>query len=359
MIYVTGDKHGNFDGIKEFCIKNKTTRKDVLIILGDAGINYYLNQKDKELKDSLALLPITLFCIHGNHEERPNKIPSYTSIKWKKGIVYLEYEYPNILFAKDGEIYDLNGIKTIVIGGAYSVDKQYRLATDRIWYNSEQPDDKIKNYVESQLHKLDWKIDNILSHTCPKKFTPYETFLEGVDQSTFDHSTEEWLEEIEEKLEYDHWFFGHFHTEKITGKYSIYYESIKDYPVINHKNLVELRLLADGDWFLGGDFYDDHGERFYLKKNNHTGSFTDTVLIMIDDPDVDVTESFICRYRIQGGNKVAFYHNKLDLITRNNGSLLIHNESDAEMEVSISNTFYIISAGESKQITDIDRRHID
>lgn len=227
MIYITGDKHGNFDGIKEFCVKNSTTKKDVLIILGDAGINYYLNQQDKELKDSIALLPITLFCIHGNHEERPNKIPSYTSIKWKNGVVYLEYEYPNILFAKDGEIYELEGTKTIVIGGAYSVDKAYRISTGMIWYASEQPNDKIKKYVEGQLEKLDWSVDLVLSHTCPEKFMPYETFFDVSDQSKIDHSTEKWLDTIENKLNYNYWLFAHFHTEKETDRFSIVYQGIK------------------------------------------------------------------------------------------------------------------------------------
>lgn len=41
MVYITGDTHGNFLTIAEFCGEQKTTADDVLIILGDAGINYY------------------------------------------------------------------------------------------------------------------------------------------------------------------------------------------------------------------------------------------------------------------------------------------------------------------------------
>ena len=43
MIYITGDKHGNFSEVYAFCCKNKTTRDDLMIVLGDAGINYYAN----------------------------------------------------------------------------------------------------------------------------------------------------------------------------------------------------------------------------------------------------------------------------------------------------------------------------
>ena len=125
---------------------------DILIVLGDAGINYYANEKDNALKNSLKEhYPITLFCIHGNHEERPENIKTYKTKKFHDGIVYYEEDYPNILFAKDGEVYNFNNRKVLVIGGAYSVDKYFRLARGYNWYESEQPDDKTKNKGKNVL----------------------------------------------------------------------------------------------------------------------------------------------------------------------------------------------------------------
>lgn len=40
MIYLTSDTHGLFVRIESFCEKMNTTRDDLLIILGDAGINF-------------------------------------------------------------------------------------------------------------------------------------------------------------------------------------------------------------------------------------------------------------------------------------------------------------------------------
>ena len=51
MIYITGDKHGDFYDIYSFCNKYKTSTKDIMIILGDSGINYYLNDRDYILKN--------------------------------------------------------------------------------------------------------------------------------------------------------------------------------------------------------------------------------------------------------------------------------------------------------------------
>ena len=44
-----------------------------------------------------------------------------------QGEVYAEEPYPNILYAQDGGTYTISGKSFLTIGGAYSVDKPYRL----------------------------------------------------------------------------------------------------------------------------------------------------------------------------------------------------------------------------------------
>ena len=213
MIYLTGDTHGRFERIGAFCDKMQTGRDDILVILGDAGINFHASALDILRKEYLAKLPITLLCIHGNHERRPESLPYYDEREWHDGMVYTEAKYPNILFAKDGEVYDLNGKKAIAIGGAYSIDKAWRIE-GQSWWPDEQPSEATKARVENTLERLDWKVDIVLSHTTPLKYEPVEVFLPGIDQSKVDKSTEEWLDSIEKRLAYQKWYCGHYHTEK-------------------------------------------------------------------------------------------------------------------------------------------------
>ena len=228
MIYITGDTHRNFTRIAKFCHDFKTTKKDILVILGDAGINYYGEVYDNVLKGFLRALPITLFCIHGNHENRPSNIKTYKEKKWNGGKVYIEKDYPNLIFAKDGEIYNLDGMQTLVIGGAYSVDKRQRLIFGYNWWEDEQPSEEIKKHVEKNLEKNDWDVDIVLSHTVPLKYEPVEVFLPGIDQSTVDKSTEIWMDYIEEKLSYKKWYAGHYHTEKIKDKLRLMFNDIEE-----------------------------------------------------------------------------------------------------------------------------------
>jgi len=217
MFYLTGDTHGDFRLIAAFCDTVHSTKEDVLIILGDAGINYQGGEKDRQLKRLLTELPITLFCIHGNHEQRP-ETRGYAETAWRGGTVYWEPEFENLLFAKDGEIYDLDGRRYIAIGGAYSVDKPLRLLNGWGWWPDEQPSREIRERVEARLDAEGWHIDVVLSHTCPLKYEPHETFISGVDQANVDKSTERWLDSIEDRLDYKRWYCGHYHTDKVIDR---------------------------------------------------------------------------------------------------------------------------------------------
>ena len=70
----------------------------------------------------------------------------------------------------------------------------------------------------------------ILSHTCPQKYVPTEAFMPGLDQSLIDHSTEEWLDYLEGKLDYDAWFCGHWHIDKRIDKIHFLMHGIEALP---------------------------------------------------------------------------------------------------------------------------------
>ena len=223
-VFITGDPHGDFNHIAEFCEKNNTTTDDVMIILGDAGINYYLDSRDYNLKTQLSKLPITFFCIHGNHEERPENISTYRlGLKHRiiNGAVWVEPEFPNILFAHDNFTYGINGKSYYVLGGAYSVDKYYRIARGYKWYESEQ-NFNLMEFIEKGLDNNDDFIEQlnsfdnltILTHTCPYKYVPTEAFLPFIDQSTVDNSMEYLLNKVEGKIKYGNWYIGHWHINK-------------------------------------------------------------------------------------------------------------------------------------------------
>ena len=244
--YITGDKHRHFDRLIDFCKTNNLRKQDVIVILGDSGFNYYGDERDDKLKSRLRDVDVTLFCLHGNKENRPENIPTYGIQTFCGGIVYYEPKYPNIFFAKDGEVYDFNGKKFMVVGGAHSVDKIRCLEEDLPFWDDEMPSTEIKELVEHRLALLDHKVDGFLTHTCPISCLPTEMFISTKraveDQKTakqkrkrkepvrypidIDRSTEEWLETLMQGNQFDIWYCGHYHVGKTLGKVRMLHKEI-------------------------------------------------------------------------------------------------------------------------------------
>ena len=159
------------------------------------------------------------------------EVPGYDLTEWRGGQAWVQQEYPNLLFAEDGEIYEFDGKKAIAIGGAYSVDKFYRIAAGAPWFPTEQPDGYIKQRVEHTLERVDWRVDYVLSHTVPLSAMPRHAFLPTLNQSMVDNSTEKWLEKIQQKLTYERWFAGHFHVTYSLDRIRILFE---DYDALKY-----------------------------------------------------------------------------------------------------------------------------
>lgn len=153
-IFLTSDIHGSHEFCKQmenFCEAYNTTKDDILIVSGDAGINYHCNEQDNSFKHKLSQLPITFLVLHGNHEERAWNVQGYENGQHKVGqnyiTAYQQLEYPNLLFLSDYQSVNLNNKKFLFLGGAYSVDKYYRLLNHAKWFASEQisPQDRKKS----------------------------------------------------------------------------------------------------------------------------------------------------------------------------------------------------------------------
>lgn len=218
-VWVTGDTHGQFDWLKSWCKNNHTTYEDALIILGDAGIMYYdqEHEQTKKIKQLISECPITLLCIRGNHEARPIHTKGIEFIYEENDPVipsgyYYESAYPNIRYIADGSTFNINGNRCLFIGGAYSVDKEYRLMSGWRWFEDEELTDEEMTDI---LDKIDHKhYDYVFTHTCPEKWQPRDLFLSIFDQSKVSKKMEQFLTTVSEIITFRYWYFGHYHDNR-------------------------------------------------------------------------------------------------------------------------------------------------
>ena len=226
-VYLMSDIHGNFRPVRDFWLRAKLKEKmtlnredQVLIITGDFGANFFFNHRDEEFKEKLGKYPFTYFIVRGNHEERPSICAENASDDWQLetyfgNLVWVEKQYPYIKYALDGmATYNINGYKTLVIPGAYSVDKYRRLQLGWSWFEYEQLQRWEMEDGRYMIKLNDNKYDLVLSHTCPIIYEPTDLFLSVVDQSMVEKDMERFLGEVEYNLDYRAWCWGHYHQHR-------------------------------------------------------------------------------------------------------------------------------------------------
>ena len=231
---ITGDTHGWVEtrlGNIGRNVPYPTTETGV-IILGDAGLNFWLGGSDKKHKKESAKYGYTIYCVHGNHEERPENLGYALEYDENvSGDVYVDDTYPNIRYFKDGGEYNIGGHSCLVIGGAYSIDKWYRLERAKLsgqsfsgWFESEQLTQEEKDAIAAKVK--DKHYDFVFTHTTAISWEPVDLFLNGVDQSRVDKSMEIWLDAIKNTFTWGVWCFGHYHADRIERPFveQFYYE---------------------------------------------------------------------------------------------------------------------------------------
>lgn len=252
-VFLTGDTHGAVASRIDNLLNNnpEIMPEDImLIILGDCGLNYYLNEHERQTKREVEAKGIYLYCVRGNHEARPSSVPGMKLVHDDNvgGPVWMEDEHPHIRYFCDWGIYNIQGLKTLVVGGAYSVDKHYRLQRGFQWFEDEQ----LKDFErEACLRGAKMQeFDLVLSHTCPFSWQPTDLFLGFIDQSLVDNTMEKWMDGLADNIIWKNWLFGHYHTDRIELPHvECYYTDIEalDDIVARWKRYDETKEL---DWWL-------------------------------------------------------------------------------------------------------------
>lgn len=216
-IYITGDTHGDKTRFwKHNPISNTLQPGDYLIICGDFGYIFFANGSERNFLDELAKRPYTILFCDGNHENF-NVLDDYPVTEWCGGKVHRVRN--NIFHLMRGQSYNIEGKTFFVMGGAYSVDRDYRILGMSYWEQEIPTTAEIDEAFET-LVAHNFNVDYIITHTCPKKVasTLADTLLDK------DGGLLKFFDLVNERCKYKHWYFGHWHIDKeITDKMTAVY----------------------------------------------------------------------------------------------------------------------------------------
>ena len=233
--------------------QNTETQKIILLQLGDAGLNFCMDERDqklkKELQDKIDELKtegiyIQILFVRGNHEARPGNLESgnldrYIEKEVYDGRAYIENNpkgpaFPDLIFLKDGEIYSIpDGEERkdfLAIGGGRSVDFFERFLNgmeDAGWWF----DEELSDHEFEQILDMAGKIEEpvyVLSHMLPAGLAPERENDEAAGENR-KARTELWLQRIADTLgnHVVRWLAGHYHMEMKAERYEIVYKEIR------------------------------------------------------------------------------------------------------------------------------------
>jgi 3-oxoacid CoA-transferase subunit A len=206
---------------------------DTIILCGDDGLNYHRFYRNSDIKRKISNLNgVKFLLVQGNHGcpngdlLKKDDYGHYHLVEEDGNKFIIQSGFENLKFMLNGETYNIEGNSFLVVGGAYSVDKEYRLINHYSWWANEQPTEQEKQLTIENCVKHDYTFDYVLTHTVPLKYEPKEVFLPFVDQSKVDKSTEIWLDKLENNLNYKKWYAGHYHIDKKVDKLHLLYNDI-------------------------------------------------------------------------------------------------------------------------------------
>ncbi len=224
MIYVTGDTHCrvDFQKLRTFSQKHKElTKNDYVIIAGDFGGVWFKPDLEKDL-NLYSSLRFTVLFVDGNHENF-DLLNAYPVSEWNGGKVHKIRE--DIIHLMRGQVFEIEGRKIFTFGGATSIDRAFR-QEGKSWWKEELPSFEELDEGFRNLEKHNYKVDYIITHSCDEKtlwYPPLRTrqFQMGV------YPENALLSNFEERVEYRHWYFGHYHMDgQLTERKTVVYNQI-------------------------------------------------------------------------------------------------------------------------------------
>lgn len=214
-IYVTGDLHGT-DGYgrvrfstRKWPLGKDLTRDDTVIVCGDFGYVWDGSNTDTYWLDWLESKPWTTCFCDGNHENHA-LLAQMATREWHGGLV--GEVRPHVLHLKRGEIFEIEGKRIFVMGGARSHDIEWR-EEGVSWWPEEMPSEAEIAHAREGLDRVDWKVDYIISHDAPVSLADELCFECNRDFDPNDR-LQNFLEEVNQKASFTTWFFGHYHDDE-------------------------------------------------------------------------------------------------------------------------------------------------
>lgn len=217
-------------------------RDDYIILCGDYGGVWSDTPEEKYWLDWLEEKPWTTLWVDGNHENF-DILNSFPVHHWHGGNVH--YVRPHVIHLMRGQAYEIAGNTFFTMGGAQSHDiedgildpaapdfqirysglkragrRRFRVL-GKSWWPEELPSDEEYLTAMETLERIGWKADYVITHCAPTSIAL------AINRRNEPDRLSDFLDMVNSRLDFQHWFFGHFHDNRaVDAKHILLWEQI-------------------------------------------------------------------------------------------------------------------------------------
>jgi hypothetical protein len=185
------------------------------IILGDGGFLWPGGEENEFINYwALSKRPFPILCVMGNHDPVLGRsdLPEI-DIGIDEKVIVVNKEKPFVAYLKRGRVYTIESSKFLVLGGALSIDKEFR-QPNKSWWKQEYWSETEENNLFHMLKKNNC-FDYVLSHTGPSRINETLNPIRRVGlMPVFFDEVAALNERIDCKITCKQWFCGHWHKDK-------------------------------------------------------------------------------------------------------------------------------------------------
>jgi hypothetical protein len=177
-LFICGDTHGNIRWLTDYVYPTAMALScDKIIVLGDFGYWEHQDAGIMFMNEVAALTrksAIPLYWLHGNHDNWSMAQQQYGDHRDPEGFIVCR---PEVFYIPQGHTWSWQARTFRSFGGAYSVDKDYRLVMEKqrgnppgtLWFPDEQMNDE---QMDELLAADSGPKDYVLSHDKPQGSRP-------------------------------------------------------------------------------------------------------------------------------------------------------------------------------------------
>lgn len=236
-IAIAGDWHSIFPAFTRGFYHAMALGADAIVHVGDFGYTFHPEFLD-HLKKLIKVMDMPIYFIRGNHDNR-EFLDSFLKSPFQPVEIL-----PGATYIPDGAVMDFGHTTIAALGGAYSIDRQHRVAGQTWWLEEEPSAAAVQHLIDAHV-----SAPVMITHDLPHNAINTNNRHNTIDALPSRQLVQQAIDAVRPHIV----FHGHQHTRatqdvRFTGSEDTFrLETLNQYDGTDHEEVTTNMVLLDTD----------------------------------------------------------------------------------------------------------------